>query len=873
MAVNRESVVAAAEKYVARGKIDSAIKEYRKLIAESPNDAMTLNRLGDLYVRIERIEDAVKLFLQIAQRYTEDGFFVKAIAIFKKIIKLDPTRLPIYEHLAELYHKQGLVTEARTQYQVLVDYYLKHQKAEAAEAVLRKMTALDSGDPSPHVKLAEIYRDRGEHDNELAEYRALAEMMLRHKRVDEATQVYAKAIAAFPSDLAFITDAVLGLKDDGHTGAAAKLLALAVEKNPQAEKIARLAGLGRGGQTDLSSSGIRRGVFGTAAPKPIKVSDIAQVPPELRETARPAPGTARGESTRAQPSAEELESARGAGDELAVSGLEWGTGTSAPSQPPPSMAPDGAEGVEFELEIESFDGTTGLEEVAPAAGSSEAEIDWSFAPEPDLELDLDLETPAEAAAPAGADEPSWGRAAPAEPISLGDSWQAVQSDAPVEIVESPQPAGVLDESAFGEPVELQEMLEEPASIEEPGAEIATAPPAAAPTPERGLMDLLAEAEVFRKYGLREKAGDRVRTILQEEPRHAGALALAVHLLVDDGKFDRALIRGQQLERLAAADEAAADAWAPVRSRLEKAGFSFESGGLAAAPIRTKREKDAVAKLLDELAGAAPARRRARPQPAAGPDVAARVDELRSRFAAPTPAVPPPDEALPALPELESAAPSEPRLEIEEALADDKLSWLDEAAPAAAVAGEAHASSAADEALFDEEEGFFDLAAELEQELTKEALETGEEMLPREEPSLEEIVEGFKKGVAESLSPEDFDTHFNLGIAYREMGLLDEAIGEFQLAAKHPNYLLDCCSLLGGCFLEKGLPELAIKWYQRGLATEGLSEEANSGLLYDLGNLYLSIDDPERARRTFVELYGINSNYRDVVAKLEELRAL
>jgi tetratricopeptide (TPR) repeat protein len=121
MALNREAVVAAAEKLVARGKIDNAIKEYRKLVADNPTEATTLNRLGDLYVRINRNEEAVKLFTQIAERYTEDGFFVKAIAIFKKIIKLDPTRLPVYERLAELYHKQGLVSEARTQYQVLVD--------------------------------------------------------------------------------------------------------------------------------------------------------------------------------------------------------------------------------------------------------------------------------------------------------------------------------------------------------------------------------------------------------------------------------------------------------------------------------------------------------------------------------------------------------------------------------------------------------------------------------------------------------------------------------------------------------------------------------------------------------------------------------
>jgi tetratricopeptide (TPR) repeat protein len=203
--------------------------------------------------------------------------------------------------------------------------------------------------------------------------------------------------------------------------------------------------------------------------------------------------------------------------------------------------------------------------------------------------------------------------------------------------------------------------------------------------------------------------------------------------------------------------------------------------------------------------------------------------------------------------------------------DDKLSWLDEAAARAgqAPAAAARAKAPAADDLFADEEGFFDLAAELEEELSKEEI-VAKEALAREEPSLEEIVEGFKKGVAESLSPEDYDTHFNLGIAYREMGLLDEAIGEFQLAAKHPNYLLDCCSLLGGCFLEKGLPELGVKWYQRGLATPGLSEDGNLGLLYDLGNLYLATGDHENARRTFVELYGINSNYRDVVPILEQL---
>jgi tetratricopeptide (TPR) repeat protein len=195
------------------------------------------------------------------------------------------------------------------------------------------------------------------------------------------------------------------------------------------------------------------------------------------------------------------------------------------------------------------------------------------------------------------------------------------------------------------------------------------------------------------------------------------------------------------------------------------------------------------------------------------------------------------------------------------LDDSAMDWLREAPAAPAKVGDK---------LFDDEDEFFDLAAELESELGEEEGKLGGEISQPEEPTLEEIVEGFKKGVAENLSPEDYDTHYNLGIAYREMGLLDEAIGEFQLAAKDPGHLVDCCSMLGVSFLEKGLPELAVKWYQRGLTAPDLKEEVMLSLLYDMGNVYMAMGDGAAAKKTFVELYGINSHYRDVVAKLEEL---
>jgi hypothetical protein len=200
-----------------------------------------------------------------------------------------------------------------------------------------------------------------------------------------------------------------------------------------------------------------------------------------------------------------------------------------------------------------------------------------------------------------------------------------------------------------------------------------------------------------------------------------------------------------------------------------------------------------------------------------------------------------------------------------------LSWLDEAEknrPGKL----AEAGTAESRSVFDEEDDFFDLAAELEQELSQEELFRGGEgaLAAPAEQSLEEIVEGFKKGVAEHLSPTDYDTHFNLGIAYREMGLLDEAIGEFQIAAKDDGHLVLCCSMLGLCFLDKGLPDVAITWYERGLEAPGLGEEDHLGLLYDLGCSYLALEDRVSAFQTFVDLSGLNPNYRDVADRIEQL---
>jgi hypothetical protein len=106
-----------------------------------------------------------------------------------------------------------------------------------------------------------------------------------------------------------------------------------------------------------------------------------------------------------------------------------------------------------------------------------------------------------------------------------------------------------------------------------------------------------------------------------------------------------------------------------------------------------------------------------------------------------------------------------------------------------------------------------------------------------------------------------------------MGLIDEAIGEFQLASKDPGRVVECCSMLGLCFLEKGMPQLAVKWYRKGMETPNIKENESVGLLYDLACVYQSIGETDLAYKTFLEVYGLNTNYRDIVSRVRELEAV
>jgi tetratricopeptide (TPR) repeat protein len=150
--------------------------------------------------------------------------------------------------------------------------------------------------------------------------------------------------------------------------------------------------------------------------------------------------------------------------------------------------------------------------------------------------------------------------------------------------------------------------------------------------------------------------------------------------------------------------------------------------------------------------------------------------------------------------------------------------------------------------------------------------------PAESGPLKEVFDEFRAELGEmGAEDEDLETHYNLGIAFREMGLLDEAISEFQKVAKATDngkpfrYVMQCCTLLGLAFMDKGQPGIAAIWYERALHTPGIEPESILALRYDLGVAQESAGEPVAALKSFSQVYAMNIDYRDVADRIAALQ--
>ncbi len=215
MALHKRKVLETARKHAQKGAKAKALKEYNKLLTADPRDAKLLLEVGDAYRRWGQAEEAIAQYGKVAQQYRQDGFDARAVAVFKQILNLDPKHYAAYVSLSELYQRMGLDSEAITALQTAADGY--HQEGRRSEALdlLRQTAALDPTNTTSRLKVAELLRQEGMDSEALSEYQAVAEELENQQDREQVRVVLARILELKPDHIDALTSLVKNLLSAG----------------------------------------------------------------------------------------------------------------------------------------------------------------------------------------------------------------------------------------------------------------------------------------------------------------------------------------------------------------------------------------------------------------------------------------------------------------------------------------------------------------------------------------------------------------------------------------------------------------------------------------------------------------------------------
>ena len=189
MAINRNKVLDAARKYQARGHYDKAIAQYKKLVDADKRDVRSLLKIGDLQVRKGDRGSAIKTYQTVADHYANQGFFLKAIAVYKQILKLDPSRLDAQVQLGDMYSHLQLISDAMSVYEDVSNGFMRAGDADQALRMLGKMVDLDPEHIPVRIKYAEALSRAGRTQDAAAEFDHGAKLLKGQGRLDDYIKV------------------------------------------------------------------------------------------------------------------------------------------------------------------------------------------------------------------------------------------------------------------------------------------------------------------------------------------------------------------------------------------------------------------------------------------------------------------------------------------------------------------------------------------------------------------------------------------------------------------------------------------------------------------------------------------------------------
>lgn len=716
-------IIKEAQKYLARGQIDKAIREWEKLLKDNP-DGNVYNTIGDLYLKKGDKKAAIDYYHRSASFFRTEGFSLKAIALYKKILNLNISDTASLIALGELSEEKGLVTDATKYYLAATDALLKENKKNEIVDIYKRIISLSPTNIALREKVVGLFLKEGLTNDALTEYIDIARLYEERNNLDQAKEYLNRALEINPSDRDTL-----------------KRLANLMEKTGSLEEsIKYLESLIKAYPDDLESF--------------IKIAMILRKSGRFEDALNYI-------SKAIELEPENVELYRLKGDILLLLNNRseaW----EAYKKVVDSLITEKRTDEAIET-IEQF------KDVAPLEVGR-------------LQISLYREK--------------------------GDKEKEFQ--ALLFLADLLYDQGFNDD-AMGLYKDALRIHPDDMNLKRLLAEKELSPMVAE---EKTFEELLTEADLFIKYSLFDEARAILEDLKVKDPRNIEVHKRLKSLYLELGDKEQAvtecIILSEIFSRLGETDK---------RTTFLKEAFEINP--------EDPRLKEKMAEMVEETAPAS-------------------LDDYAEELA-------------------------EAEFYIRQGLQDEALRIYEKLLK-----------------IFPENEELLNKIAMLQGSLSTEPSVTEKGVKEQEIPEtvdLEEIVEPqldtevldifeeFKKGIEKQVEPEDIETHYNLGIAYKEMGLIDDAIREFQISKSDPRLYVQSSTMLGICYMDKGLYPIAIKAFKDALENLETRDESYWGALYDLAQAYEKNGEIKRAFDLFIEIYGWNSKFRDVGDRLSHLKTL
>ncbi len=896
MAIDREKILASAQKYVEKKRYDRAVAEYQRIIQEDPNDARILLKIGDLQSKMEAYADAIGTYERVGKFYSTQGFSLKAVAVYKQIREIIAKHVPQledkYAHiapkLADLYQGLGLTSDALAALDEVATRLQRQSREGEALDVFRKIVRLDPTNPLPHLRLAEALLRAKDVDGSVAEFGLASGLLVKLGRRDDAIKVLDRLLSHKP--------------DPVHARASAELLLARGAANDGMLALSKLQICFQANQRDLETLGLLSRAFNVIG----QAAKAIEVQKEMARIARDSGNRdlfqdLLGKLLKLAPNDEGVK-------RLASASIAPAYASSVPPAPRQS-------------------------ETSVKTGPSASTASYDDVDEEDIG-DSEIED-----APSGL-----GRATRPEATTENDGEVVVETSVQVveEVLEPPTTAGakaqiarILADAESFRHARLYAKAVESLQI---GLEIAPKSMALhellrdvlieARQPLDAADEMIAIAELLIDGLDGDAAARSLQEVLAIDPdnqRAGGMLRELGYELVEEPEPSEVTAQGDPRPPAPSAPfrqrQSSYDPEAPLPSYdLEEVGPEDVVARRGSQPAfsgepstRSAEARSAGGPGMGPGLAAAGARRRLDdiddpfgdgslpsfpldppPESAHAFDLVSEDDDAndgRTVIGAPDfameGAAPPPHAGAPGgTPELESALEEaeffasrglfdDARAILDEQLARlpnhpllvERLAELDVQEHGVQGVSGTRPSPSGD----GREDRAFDIAESLGTEGDRSSGVGPSFSSTADQVDVEDLFAKFKEGVAQQIDVDDGQSHYDLGVAYKEMGLLGDAIREFDTAARDPERACVCSSMIGMIHLERGELNEAIAAFMRGLESPNRNREQEVSLLYEVGSAYEVKRMTRQALDHFQRAARLIPSFRDVQERVRRLQ--